>query len=333
MSRSVRIVLSIVLSLLFLAFAVQGVDWRLVGAALAEARYVWVLPVFPLTLWSLYIRGQRWRVLLRPVGSPSLSTLVAATNIGFMANMVLPLRAGEVIRPLLVARKEKQPLSGILATILLERIFDMFTILFLFGIAAASLPISEAVRQWGLRLLSVAVLIGGGVAVVRWQEKLALKILDFVLKPFPAKLSEPVGHFFRGFVQALEVLASPLDFIQILAWSLLLWLVISAVYWCGLLAFQLPVPLVLGAIVVTADVAIAVSMPSAPGYVGAIQVGCVLSLAIFQVSESDAIAYSIVIHVSQFFSVVACGLYSLTREGMSLRQIEQVSEGVDGQST
>lgn len=326
MGRSVRIILSIVLSLAFLAFAVQGVDWSEVGSALAKAQYGWVLPIFPLTAWTLFIRGQRWQVLLQPVGNPTLKTLVAATNIGFMANMVLPLRAGEVIRPLLVARKEKQPLSGILATILLERIFDVFTILFLFGVAAASLPISENVQQWGMRLLTFALVVGGGVALVRWQEKLALRILDMVLAPFPQKLSEPVSHFFHGFVQALEVLASPLEFVKLLAWSLYLWVIIAAVYLCGLLAFDLQVPMVLGSIVVTAVVAIAVAMPSAPGYIGAIQVGCVLSLAIFNVSESDAIAFSIVLHVSQFIAVVACGLYSLAREGMTLREIEQVSE-------
>jgi len=328
--RSVRIALSVVLSLIFLAFAVQGVDWSQVGEALAKAHYIWVLPIFPLTAWSLLIRGQRWQVLLQPVGSPSLRTLVAATNIGFMANMVLPLRAGEVIRPLLVARKEKQPLSGILATILLERIFDMFTILLLFGVAAAGLPISEGVQQWGMSLLSLALLIGGGVALVRWQEALALRLLDLVLKPFPAKIADAIGGFFRGFVQALEVLSSPLEFIKLLAWSLFLWIIIVAVYLCGILAFEMNVPLVLGSIVVTAVVAIAVAMPSAPGYIGAIQVGCVLSLAIFGVSENDAIAFSIVLHVSQFVGVVGCGLYSLAREGMTLREIEQVSEQTDG---
>jgi hypothetical protein len=79
----------------------------------------------------LYIRAQRWRVLLRPVGTPFLRALVDATNIGFMANVLLPLRIGEIIRPVLLSRKERQPLGGILATIVLERIFDMFTILFL----------------------------------------------------------------------------------------------------------------------------------------------------------------------------------------------------------
>jgi hypothetical protein len=325
-SRAVRIGLSIAISALFLAFAVRGVNWHEAGAALAKAHYVYILPIFPITAWTLYIRAQRWRVLLRPIGTPAMRTLVAATNIGFMANMVLPLRMGEVIRPVLVSRKEHEPLSGILATVVLERIFDMFTILFLFGVSASLVPVSDEVRQWGYRLFALAVVIGAGVALVRWQESLALRILQLVLRPFPARFAEPVDHFFRGFVQALEILDSPLTFLQLLGWSLYLWVVIATIYLCGLVAFELPAPLVLGSIVVTAVIAIAVSAPSAPGYIGAFQVGCTLSLAIFGVSKSDAFAYSIVLHVTQFVGVVAAGLYSLAREGMTLRQMEQASE-------
>lgn len=324
MSRGVRIGLSVGISVLLLWLAVWGVDWREAGAALAKAHYLYVLPIFPLSWWVLFIRAQRWRVLLRPVGNPALRTLVAATNIGFMANMVLPLRVGEVIRPMLVSRKEREPLGGILATVLLERIFDMFTILFLFGVSVAMVPISQDVRQMGYLLCTIAALIGGGVALVRWQEALALRILDAVLRPLPPKVSEPVGHFFRGFVQALEILDSPAAFAQVLGWSLYLWLVIALVYLCGLVAFEMPLR---ATIAVTAIIAIAVSVPSAPGYIGSFQLGCNLSLVqIFGVSASDAFAYSIVLHLTQFFSVVAAGLYSLTREGMTLRQIEAVSE-------
>lgn len=326
MKRTVRIALSVAISALFLGFAVRKVDWGEAKAALAAAHYLYVLPMLGITVWSLYIRAQRWRVLLRPVGNPSLQTLVHATNIGFMANMVLPLRIGEVIRPVLVSRKEHEPLSGILATVVLERIFDMFIILFLFGVSAAAVSVSETVRQWGYRLCGLAIFVGAAVAFVRWQEPLALRLLQWALRPLPSRFAEPVDHFSRGFIQALEILDSPLTVLQVLGWSLYLWLVISAIYLCGLLAFELPVPLIVGSIVVTAIVAIAVSVPSAPGYIGAFQIGCTLSLAIFQVSESSAFAYSIVLHVTQFVGVVAAGLYSLAREGMSLRQLERVSE-------
>jgi glycosyltransferase 2 family protein len=325
-SRSLRIAFSIGISAVCLYFAVRGVDWSEAADALAKAHYFYVAPMFGITVWSLYIRAQRWRILLRPVGTPAMRTLVAATNIGFMANMVLPLRMGEVIRPVLVSRKEREPLSGILATVVLERIFDMFTIVFLFGVSAAAVSVSPEVRQWGYRLCVLAALIGGTVAFVRWQEVLALLLLAVVLRPLPSRIAEPVDQFARGFIQALEILDSPWTFLQLLGWSLYLWLVINAIYLLGILAFDLPVPLIVGSIVVTAVIAIAVSAPSAPGYIGAFQVGCALSLAIFGVSKSDAFAYSIVLHVTQFVGVVIAGLYSLAREGMTLRQIEEVSE-------
>jgi uncharacterized protein (TIRG00374 family) len=326
MSRTRGIVLSVGVSLLFLGFAVRGVNWSEAAEALAKAHYVYVVPMALVSLWTLYIRAQRWQVLLRPVGTPAMRTLVDATNIGFMGNMVLPLRMGEVIRPALLSRKENEPLGGILATIVLERIFDMFTILFLFGVSAASISVSATVRAWGFRMGALALVVGVLIAFIRWQESLALRLLQLALRPLPERLAGPIDHFFRGFIQALEILDSPITFLQVLAWSLYLWLVIASTYFFAVLAFKLPIPLVVGSITVMAIIAIAVSAPSAPGYIGAFQVGCKLSLAIFGISESSAIAFSIVVHLTQFVVTVLAGLYSLAREGMSLRELERASE-------
>ncbi len=332
MRRTLRIVLSLAVSAAFLAFAVWNVNWAEAGAALAAAQYLYVVPMLAISVSALYIRAQRWRVLLRPLGNPAMRTLVAATNIGFMANMVLPLRMGEVIRPVFLSRKEREPIGGVLATIVLERIFDLFTVLFLFGVVAATISVSDVVRQWGYRLFGVAMTVGAGVAFVRWQEALALRLLGWALRPLPSRFAAPTDQFFRGFIRALEILDSPFTFVQVLAWSLYLWLVIASTYALGLLAFDLPVPLGVGSVAVTAVIAIAISAPSAPGFIGTFQVGCTLGLKIFGVSESQAIAYSIVLHLTQFMATVGAGLYSLTREGMSLRQLERESES-DAAST
>lgn len=331
-SRAFRIGISIVISLVFLGFAMRGVDWNQALAAMAQAQYLYCIPMTAGAVWQLYIRAQRWRILLRPIGQPSMRTLVAATNIGFMANMVLPLRAGEVIRPVLVARQEKEPLGGILATIVLERLFDMFTILLLFGMTAALLPVNETVTRSGYSLLAVAMLIAFGAVFIRWQEELALRLLRMVLSPFPERFAEPVERFFGGFVQALKVLDSPAAVLQITAWSFFLWLEIAAIFGCAILAFHLPVPLVLGSIATAVIVAIAVSAPSAPGFIGAFQLGCTFALRIFGVPKDEAFAFSIVLHVTQFVGVVGAGLYSLARQGLSLRQVEEVAE-VDGKTT
>jgi uncharacterized membrane protein YbhN (UPF0104 family) len=298
-SRGLRIALSIAFSAVLLYFAARGVEWNEALAALREANYLWVALMLPVTVWTLYIRAQRWRVFLQAVGVPPMRPLVSATNIGFLANMVLPLRIGEVVRPVLLSRRTGLPLSGVLASVLLERIFDMFTILFLFGVSASVVTVSDQVRQWGWMLSGLAL----------------------------AVIGEPAYGFAEGFVKALEMLDSPLAYARAFGWSLYLWLAISVVYVLGFWAFHLDVETLRGALVLTTLVAIAVSVPSAPGFIGSFQLGCVIGLKIFGVDESAALAYSIIVHLTQFVGVIGAGLYSLWSENISLRDVEAVERG------
>lgn len=329
--RTLRVAFGVGVSVLLLGLAVRNVDWHEAALALRGANYLYVAPMFAIAVWTLYIRAQRWRVFLRPMGVPPMATLVAATNIGFMANMVLPLRIGEVVRPVLVSRREKLPVSGLLASIVLERIFDMFTILLLFGVSALLVPVSPQVRQWGVMLTTLAVTVGGTVVLIWWQERLAMGLVRRVCDLLPAKIGEGIFSFVGGFVKSLEILDSPAAFVLALAWSLYLWLVIASIYALGLIAFDIPAPLLVGSLVVTAVVAIAVSVPSAPGYIGSFQIGCVLALAIFSVAESQAVAYSIVLHVTQSVGVILAGVYSLWTQNMSLRELESVQR-TDGET-
>lgn len=326
-SRGLRIALSVGISAVFLGFAVRGVDWSEALAALRSANYLWVVLMLPVTVWSLLIRAQRWRVFLHAVGVPPLRPLVSATNIGFMANMVLPLRIGEVVRPVLLSRRAVLPLSGVLASVLLERIFDMFTILFLFGISVSLVNVSDQVRQWGWMLTGLAVLVAGVIVVIRLQERLALRVARGLADLLPQRVGGPAYGFAEGFVKALEMLDSPAAYLKAFAWSLYLWIVISVVYVFGFWAFHLDVEWLRGGLVLTTLVAIAVSVPSAPGFIGAFQLGCVLGLRIFGVPESPALAYSIVIHLTQFVGCIAAGLYSMWSESISLREVEAVEQG------
>jgi uncharacterized protein (TIRG00374 family) len=325
-SRSLRVALSVALSAVFLGFAVQNVDWREAGRALLGANYGWILPVFPITVWTLYIRAQRWRVFLHAVGAPHLRQLVTATNIGFMANMVLPLRVGEVIRPVLVSRRDKLPLAGVLASVLLERIFDMFTVLLLFGMVTLLVPVSDQVRQWGAMLTSLAFGVGAVIVLIRWQEELALAVARRACGLVPGSAGQHVFGFVQGFVKALEMLESPTAFARAFAWSLFLWVVIGTVYVFAFLAFDMAVPIPTAALVLTAVVAIAVSVPSAPGFIGSFQLGCVLGLAVFAIPKSQALAFSIVVHLTQFVGVIGAGLYSLWKENISFREVEAVEQ-------
>jgi uncharacterized protein (TIRG00374 family) len=322
--RGTRVALSVAISAVFLAFAVRGVDWGEAGAALRDANYVWVVLMLPVTVWTLFIRAQRWRVFLHAVGAAPRRARVSATNIGFLANMVLPLRIGEVVRPVLLARRAQLPLSGVLASVLLERIFDMFTILLLFGLSASLVEVSAQVREWGWMLTALAAAVAGVIVTIRWREANALAVARRLSAWLPERWGAVTFGFAQGFVQALRMLDSPLAYLRAFAWSLYLWMAIAVVYILGFWAFGLAVPPLRGALVLTTLVAIAVSVPSAPGFIGAFQLGCVLGLQIFGVARSPAIAYSLIVHLTQFVGVIGAGLYSLWRENMSLRDVESV---------
>ena len=327
--RWLRIAVSVAMSALFLWLAVRGVHWEDAAAALRGANYVWVVLMLPVTVWTLFIRAQRWRVFLHDVGVPPLRPLVSATNIGFMANMVLPLRIGEVIRPVLLSRRAHLSLSGVLASVLLERIFDMFTILFLFGVSVSLVTVSDEVRQWGWMLTGLAVAVAAVIVLIRVQERLALRIARRLADLVPGQAGDSAYQFAEGFVRALEMLDSPMAYVKAFAWSLYLWIAISVVYVFGFWAFHMDVPELRGALVLTTLVAIAVSVPSAPGFIGSFQLGCVLGLRIFGVNESAALAFSLIVHLSQFVGVIGAGLYSLWVEGISFREVEAAEQGDD----
>lgn len=327
--RSLRIAFSIGVSVLLLYLALRGIEWEETLAALAGAQYLYAIPIVAITVLQLYIRAQRWRVLLRPLGVPPMATLVAATNIGWMANFILPLRAGEIIRPVLLSRKENKPLGGVLATIALERVFDMFTILLLFGLTAALTPVSDEVQSWGFGLLTVAAVIAAGIAFVRWRAAFARRVLVALTRPIPERAAGALVRFFDGFLEALTVLDSPKAFLELVLWSLYLWTVVSFVFGLGILMFDIQVPMLLGQVVVTVVVAVAVSAPSAPGFIGAFQFGCVVAFGLLGVSKDQAMAYSFAIHATQFVAIIGAGLFSLAQQGMSLQQVGEVSESDD----
>ena len=328
-SRSLRIALSLVLSAIFFGLAVRGVDWNETLAALANAQYLMIVPITAVGIYMLYVRAQRWRYFLRKLGQPNMRTLVAATNIGFMANMVLPLRAGEVIRPVLASRRERLPLSGVFATVLLERLFDIFCVLLLLGLTMALLPVSDRVRDWGVAAAGGAIVVAGALAIAGWQAIRVLILLRWTLRLLPLRARQPLENFATGFLHALTVLDSPGAFLRAAALSLYIWALTCLINALGLLAFDLPVPLLFGAVAVTPILSLAVSVPSAPGFIGAFQLGCILALTLFGVNESRAIAFSIVMNLTMILTYTGAGTYSLWSEGLSFREIEAVSEETD----
>ena len=328
--RAGRILVGVVISAVALYFALPPRDeWATVGAAFARVQYGYVVPIALLSVYSVVVRCQRWQLLLHPVGYVPMLPLVSATAIGFFCNMVLPLRAGEVIRPVLLARRTGTPVSSVFASVLVERLLDMLTILLFLGIVMAAVPVSEAIRRSGMVFVALAIVTVAFVVLLQRRHPATVRVLEGLVTRMPERARPRASAALHDFIAGLQGIGNAGTLAWIGLYSIYLWSVIAAVFAVGFVACDLPVPLVTGSLALVTVVAGAVSAPSAPGFIGTFQAGAVVALALFGIGRAEAIPYAFVIWAAQWATQIVLGVVFLLRENVSFRDI-QAAESPDG---
>ena len=321
-----QIGVSLAVSGLFLYLAARGVHWRQVTASLSAADYRYVVPITLVSIYSLYVRCLRWRLLLeRAAGRRvSMEALFSATAIGFMSNLVLPLRIGEVVRPYLLSHKTRVPLSTTLATAVLERVLDMAALVVLLLVVIASSEASEALKQISIY---AGVFAGVGFAFVFFahrHKETVLPFLDRIWRRAPGVLGDRLVRLEHEFFDGVGSIADARVLLVLLGWSVFLWLVIALTFYLGTIALGIRVGFLGGGVAVATVVALAVALPSAPGFVGVFQVGCTTALAMYGVGRSQALAFSLFAHATVYISQLPIGLVYLLREGLSFAKLEEI---------
>src|SRR3954469_15087213 len=129
-----RAITVVAAAIALLALFLHNVDLSRVGTDIVRAHPEWLLLCLATMPVNVAIRSYRWQYLLEPLGDTSFGNAFRATAVGFAASAVLPARAGEVIRPYFLARHEQISATGAFATVILERLLDMVTVLILLGI-------------------------------------------------------------------------------------------------------------------------------------------------------------------------------------------------------
>lgn len=327
MNRTTRTLIGVAISLVALYLAMPPRDeWGNVAAAFARVRYVYLLPIAAISVYSIVVRCQRWRLLLRPVGDVPFLPLFSATSVGFLCNMVLPLRVGEVVRPVLLANRINVPVSSVLASVLLERLLDMLTILVFLGLVMCLVPVSSTIRQSGIAFVIIAVFAIAMVASLQRRHPLALALLRWMVDRLPAGMRDRAESALQSFIGGLQGIGSGAVLVGILAYSIFLWIVIASVFGIGFLACGLDVPLVSGGLALVTVVAGAVSAPSAPGFIGTFQAGCIVALGLFGIHRADAIPYAFVVWAAQWLTQIVLGVVFLLRENIRFGDVRAAEE-------
>ena len=316
-----------------LAFFFRGIDKDALGTALRSAHLGYLLLVVLASIVVYGLRAWRWGYLLSPIARAPFVDLFSATVVGFMSGLLVP-RAGEIVRPFLVSRRHAVTTSAGFATIILERLLDLITVLLLFAsylyavppAAAAAGPLMDVVKTGGILAGLGALTALFLLLAVHARAEQVFGLIDRGLGLLPSWLSAPLGRMLRAFGGGLAVMQAPLPhLLAILGQSLLVWLVIAlGIHWNNL-AFDLALPFPT-TFLILAFLTVGVAIPT-PGMVGGFHGFYILALVgMFGVAQGVAGAAAITSHALTNLPVLLLGLGFLSREGLTFGRVAQLTE-------
>jgi glycosyltransferase 2 family protein len=329
----VRTVLIAGLALGLLAVFLRNADFPRVWIAMRSARAELLGLSLVLTALTYFIRAERWQYLLEPLGHTRFWVAFRTTVIGFAASFVLPARAGEVLRPYLLAKQEGLPPTAAFATIIVERMLDLVAVLillcgfFLFfpGNAASAAPrLYRAVAIGGLVMAPVGIAILAAMFLMAGHPERLHRLVLRVERVLPTRIAHAVAAFARSFAEGLAVVRRPSRLVAAMAWSLVLWLSISAQIWTVARAFSIVVPFG-GSFIVTAMLVVGVAIPT-PGGVGGTHEAFRLGVtSFFGADNNAAVGAAILQHAVNFAPITVLGLWFLARDGINMGRLREMS--------
>lgn len=322
--------LGVLISGFFLYLVLHKLHWTEFWAALKAANYWWLLPGIAIYFVGVWVRTWRWHYLLRPLKSVPTVKMFPIVAIGYMGNNIYPARAGEVLRAVVLKRRQGVPISASLATVIVERIFDGVVMLAFVFLNLAELSrlakVSLNLGRWNFSVQDVAlwgsVAFFGALAIflaAAMFPRTADRFVTWGVNRFvPFRLREKTLAVICRFLDGLESLRSPVDALMIFLTSVVIWLLETGKYWFVMHAFPghgFPVSF-FALMLMNGVVNLATTLPGAPGYVGTFDAPGVAILTAYGVEFATATGYTLVLHLALWLPITLLGAYFLGREGI-----------------
>jgi uncharacterized membrane protein YbhN (UPF0104 family) len=312
----------------------RNADLRQVWAVMRTA-HLGLVGAGVVCLFLTYVlRAVRWQAMLAPLGSVRFSVAFRATVIGFAASFILPARAGEVVRPWLLARREGLDTAAVFATIVIERMLDLVAVLALLavfllafdpGLSTMDPAMFRAVRAGGLAAGVAAVVGLGALFACASRPALLTRGVAFVTAWLPAGPRAAVAGLATAFAGGLAVVRHPAHLGRALAWSLPLWLVIAAQIWVVSIAVGVAMP-PSGSLLIVALLVVGVAVPT-PGAVGGFHEAYRIGATSFFGADNDhAVGAAIVLHAVGFVPTLVVGALMTAQEGLSLTRLGDAAQ-------
>ena len=312
-------------------FGTLRIDFTLVWNTLKDVRSLPLIAGILVTPVHVLVRSHRWSKMVEPVGRLRLFDSYSLQMVGYLANAILPLRMGEVIRGILLGRRIGVSKSSALATVVLERVIDVLSLLAVTATVGFIYPFPSVIKKGVFVLGLGSVVVMFAIVYLAFAKDPLDGFIGRVLNLFPRKAAERLRGIAEKFIVGFGLLKAGRHYGVVIIESLGLWLLYALQVYFILLAFDFPrsyeliaVSPFLACFVILVLSAIGLSLPSAPGGVGTFHLANIFSLSLFGVPQSPAAGFALVIHAVTILFYLLAGIPFMLREGIGWRDLKQL---------
>ena len=321
MNKHFKLFILFIISIVSIYFAFVGENIDEILTQLKSVDSLKIIIAIILLIISCIIRAYRWKILLLPFCSISFHRVFSSTMIGYFGNGVLVFRLGEVLKAYSVVKGSEVKTSQAFGTVILERLLDLFSILFIFMILAPWFPFNDKYVRYGAIGFSLGLGIIILVIFILYNYNLMNKIKD--LSIFSTTFGEKIYNELSRIFEGITIITKAKKTNTILISSLLLWLIYFIVSVYVLNACNINLSIVeIGILLVLGSIAIGV--PALPGSAGTYDLGIKYSLVfLFNISSTQALNYALVSHAVSYFPLLIIGFIYFLLSNLSLAELKE----------
>jgi len=318
--RWLNLFLGVMVSVVCLFLALRSVDLAQVRQVLQAANYLPLALALCLCALDSAVRAIRWGVLLGEPQSAKWRFLFTSMMIGYLANNVLPARAGELVRLYVFERRTGVSKSTSAATVILERLIDVLWLLALVGALSFFVPLPTFIRSGGRIIAPIFLMIAIVLLCLAIKGDHLIGLATRSVSAISPRLGQRLQGTSARFVNGLSALRSGKQALWVATLTVMIWAIEAVMVGLVMKSLGLSVPWI-ASLCVLVVLSLSFIIPAAPGAVGTYEFFTIAALAPFTVNSNQAVGFAIALHAVTYLAAMVLGLFSLSAESLSWREL------------
>jgi glycosyltransferase 2 family protein len=309
-SRRLLTLATIVITVVFSYIALSGIDFGEAWQALKSCDYWWLIPALGAFGLGNVARALRWRSLFAPGRRPRLAPTLDATMIGYFYNNIMPARVGEAARVIVLTKRTPVPPVETVGTVVVERLYDVVTILAIFFVAQPWLPHVSWFKAAAIAAIVLALAVTAVATILVVYGERPLRFLLRPLGRIPLFSGDRLERTVSELAHGLSGLRNKKVAGEAFMWTIVAWMLTALCSYLVSLAFHLNLPFACGVLVAVA-VGLSMILPSPPAAIGVFEGAAILALKAYGLPKSTILPYALILHAVNFVPFVFVGVFLL----------------------